>query len=223
MSETGPYCRYCGVKNEASAKFCHNCGRPTSLPAAPTTTATVGGTAGSTNKTRKTRSRKKTLGIVIVVIIGIFGGLYVLGLSSSSTSTTTTAPGALVNQTQQTEERIANLLGNDPNRINDPQWRQVATDILRTENMDNALLVIHSDTGWSAVVQDTNFVQESVDGFGSRSIEFECSTFGIFSHVVQKSTDTGVLNAYVAQNGHIVKQGGTGAAYGVVSIAGNCE
>ncbi|HYY68012.1 MAG TPA: hypothetical protein VE572_06675 [Nitrososphaeraceae archaeon] len=89
--------------------------------------------------------------------------------------------------------------------------------------MDNALLVIHSNTGWSAVVQDSNFIQESVDGFGPRSIEFECSPFGIFSHVVQKGSDTGVLNVYVAQNGHIVKQANTGAAYGAVSIAGNCE
>ncbi len=131
-------------------------------------------------------------------------------------------PGAQYTEQQQTDERIVRLLGNDPSRINDPQWLRVATDILRTENMTNALLVIHSNTGWSAVVQDSNFVQESVDGFGSRSIEFECSPFGIFSHVVQKSTDHGVLNVYVAQNGHIVKQANTGAAYGVVSIAGNC-
>jgi hypothetical protein len=48
-----------------------------------------------------------------------------------------------------------------------PQWRQVAMDIIRTENMDNALLVIHSDTGWSAVVEDSELVQESVDRFGN--------------------------------------------------------
>jgi hypothetical protein len=147
---------------------------------------------------------------------------FVNSANLSSTTTTTTTPGAVVNQTQQTEDRIARLLQNDPNRINDPQWRQVATDIIRTENMDNALLVIHSNTGWSAVVQDSDLVQESVDGFGSRSIAFECNTFGIFSHVVQKSTDTGVLNVYVAQNGQIIKQANTGAAYGIVSIAGSC-
>jgi hypothetical protein len=87
--------------------------------------------------------------------------------------------------------------------------------------MDDALLVIHSNTCWSAVVQNSDFVQESVDGFGSRSIEFECSPFGIFSHVVQKSTDYGVLNVYVAQDGRILKQAHTAAGYGVVSIAGN--
>jgi hypothetical protein len=79
---------------------------------------------------------------VILVIIGIFGALIDIGLSLSSTTTTTT-PVAVVNQTQQTEDRIARLLGNDPNRINDPQWRQVVMDVLRTENMDNASLVIY--------------------------------------------------------------------------------
>jgi hypothetical protein len=110
------------------------------------------------------------------------------------------------------------LIQNDPNRINDPQWRQVASDIIRTEKMDNTLLVIHSTTSWNAVVQDSNFVQESVDGFGSRSIEFECNTFGVFSHVVQKSTEGGVLNVYVAQKRHIIKQANNGTAYGVVFL-----
>jgi hypothetical protein len=216
VTAAGSYCRYCGAKIEPNSKFCSNCGRPTSLAAAPTA---GGGT--SSGRVRKTRSKKKTAGIVILVIIGIFGALIAIGLSTTTTTTTIT-PGSVVNQTQQTEDRIRQLLGNNPERINDPQWRQVATDILRTENMDNALLVIHSTTGWSAVVQDSNFVQESVDGFGARSIEFECGPFGIYSHVVQKSTESGVLNVYIAQNGHILKQANTGAAYGVVSIAGNC-
>ncbi|HJY15247.1 MAG TPA: hypothetical protein VJ225_04385 [Nitrososphaeraceae archaeon] len=45
---------------------------------------------------------------------------------------------------------------------------------------------------------------------------------GIYSHVVQKMSESGVLNMYVAQDGQILKQGGTGAADGVVSIAGEC-
>jgi hypothetical protein len=217
MAEVGPYCRYCGSKIEPTSRFCSNCGKPISLSEVPSASGDTSSGA------QKARSKKKIAGIVIIVIVGIFGALIAIGLSLSSTMTrTTTTQSEVVNQTQQTEERIARLLQNDPNRINDPQWRQVATDIIRTENMDNALLVIHSTTGWSAVVQDSDFVQESVDGFGSRSIEFECNTFGIYSHVVQKSTDTGVLNVYVAQNGQIIKQANTGAAYGVVSIAGNC-
>jgi hypothetical protein len=116
---------------------------------------------------------------VILVIIGIFGVLIAIGINSTTTRTTTPAP--VVNQTQQTEDRIARILGNDLERINDPQWRQVATDIIRTENMDNALLVIYSTTSWSAIVQDSDFVQRSVDGSGSRSIEFECGRFGIYS------------------------------------------
>lgn len=157
MTVAGSYCRYCGTKIEPNSRFCSNCGRPTALPAA---TPASGGGIGSSRAPKKTRSKKKIAVIVILVIIGIFGALIAIGLSLSSTRTTTTetAPGPVVNQTQQTEDRIARLLGNDPNRINDPQWRQVATDIIRTENMDNALLVIHSTTGWSAVVQDSDFL-----------------------------------------------------------------
>jgi hypothetical protein len=128
-------------------------------------------------------------------------------------------PGSQYNEQKRIEQTITRLLGND-----DPQWRQVVTDILRTENMhNNALLVIHSNISWSAVIQDSDFVLESVGGFGYRSIQFECSPFGIFSHVVNKNTDYGVLNVFVAQNGHIVKQANTGAPYGAVSITGNCE
>jgi hypothetical protein len=35
-------------------------------------------------------------------------------------------------------------------------------------------------------------------------------------------SEYGGLDAYVAQDGHILKQAGTAADYGVVSIAGNC-
>jgi uncharacterized membrane protein YvbJ len=125
----------CGAKIEPSSKFCPSCGRATSLAAAPAAD-------GSSSKARKKTSKKKIAGIVILVTIGIFGALIAIGLSLSSITITTT-PGAVVNQTQQTEDRIARLLGNDPNRINDPQWRQVAMDVLRTENMDNPSLVIY--------------------------------------------------------------------------------
>jgi len=101
-----------------------------------------------------------------------------------------TVMNSVSNQTQQTEDTIATLLGNEPERINDPAWGQVATDIIRTENRDNVVLVIHSTTGWTAVVHDSDFVQQTIDGFGSRSIFFKCNTFGIFSNVVQKTTDS---------------------------------
>jgi hypothetical protein len=69
-------------------------------------------------------------------------------------------------------------------------------------------------------------VQQSTDGYGVDSIVFKCDggfwMDGIYSHVVQKMSESGVLNMYVAQDGQILKQGGTGAAYGVVSTAGEC-
>lgn len=131
----------------------------------------------------------------------------------------------LTTNNSMTENRIRSLLANDPNRINNIHWLQVALDIISTNNTgDMAKLVIHSDTGWSAVVLDSNFVMRTVDGFGTRSIDFQCSGFGggIYSHVVQKDSESGVLNVFVAQDGRILKQAGTAADYGVVSIAGNC-
>ena len=98
-----------------------------------------------------------------------------------------------------------------------------ATDIIRTENWNNAVLVIHSTTGWRAVVQDSDFVQQTIDGFERASIYFKCNTSGIFSNVVQKTSETGDLDLFVAQNGHKAKEAHTSAAYGVVSMAGNCE
>jgi hypothetical protein len=88
--------------------------------------------------------------------------------------------------------------------------------------MDNALLVIHSDTSWSAVVQGSDFVQETIDGSGSRSIEVKCERNGIFPHVIQKDTESGVLNVYMAKDGQIVKQDNTAADYGVISLSGAC-
>lgn len=69
-------------------------------------------------------------------------------------------------------------------------------------------------------------MQQSTDGYGVDSVVFKYDggfwMDGIYSHVVQKMSESGVLNMYVAQDGQILKQGGTGAAYGVVSIAGEC-
>jgi hypothetical protein len=163
---------------------------------------------------------RKGIIIGIIVAVAVVAALVAMGINANSGSTT---PASIEgNQTQQNEDRIAAMLGNDPNRVNDPGWRQTATDILSTEHMDKALLVIHSDTSWSAVVQGSDFVQETVDGSGNRAIEVECEPNGIFSHVVQKGTVTGVIDVYMAQDGRIIKQGGTAAEYGVVSVAGNC-
>ena len=71
---------------------------------------------------------------------------------------------------------MAEILLNDPNRINDARWRQVAAEIILSETIGggNTILVIHSDTSWSAVVQDSDFVQQSTDGYGVDSVVFKC-------------------------------------------------
>ena len=53
----------------------------------------------------------------------------IIGISVLVSVTATTTAAA---QTQ--EEKIAAILGNDPNRINDPLERSIATSIIHTEN-----------------------------------------------------------------------------------------
>lgn len=171
---------------------------------------------------------KKGLIVGIIVVVVLIGGLAAIGLNAKKSDDGATSPASNNNNekqkgsSQQNEDRIAALLGNDPDRINNPGWRQTAQDIIRTENMDNALLVINSDTSWSEVVQGSDFVQETVGGTGSRSIDVKCGSGGIFSHVIQKGTEDGALNVYMAKDGHIIKQGSTAAEYGVVSLSGTC-
>src|SRR5215210_5155459 len=135
-------------------------------------------------RTSPSSSKKVIAGIVVITLLVAIGAVYA---AINIGNTQGTVMNSVSNQTQQTEDTIATLLGNEPERINDPAWGQVATDIIRTENRDNVVLVIHSTTGWTGVVHDSDFVQQTIDGFGSRSIFFKCNTFGIFSNVVQNN------------------------------------
>lgn len=155
------------------------------------------------------------------VLFGGIGAAVVIAILVGIASTAT--PASTNNNSEDLETRISSLLGNDPERIKDPTWRQVAQDVISTQDTGNrALLVIYSDTRWSGAIQNSDLVQQSIDGYGSKSIPVLCDAGGIYSVSFQKATDYGVLNLYMAQDGKIIKQGSTGAEYGVVTFAGNC-
>src|SRR5215216_3305150 len=85
-----------------------------------------------------------------------------------------TQPAAAATPTPtEQEQKIAAFLGNDPNKINNPIYRWVATEVIRTENTGNrALVIIVSDTSWSALIQDTDITQRTIDNSWSKSIDF---------------------------------------------------
>lgn len=180
-------------------------------------------------------SRKKGAGIAFLVIVGFFGfliaGAYTLGSSTEEDKTTATVtPTATATAQQQEqqptmEDRVTAFLQNSaPDRVNDPNWRNATEAIIESENRDYARLVIISDTDWSRVIMDSEFVMESFDGTGNGWTEFECGSgfMDTYSLSVQKQTESGNLVAIIAQDGKILKHAQTGAAYGMVTIAGDC-
>jgi hypothetical protein len=97
-------------------------------------------------------SKKKIVGIVIIAIVGFFGILFAIGASNLSASRAAAADLAKqispVNQPPAVEEQIKVILANDPNRINDIDWRQTALYIIVTGNTgDTAKLIVHASGG----------------------------------------------------------------------------
>jgi uncharacterized protein YneF (UPF0154 family) len=91
-------------------------------------------------------SKKKIVGIVIIAIVGFFGILFAIGASNLSASRAAAAD--LANQPPAVEEQIKVILANDPNRINDIDWRQTALYIIVTGNTgDTAKLIVHASGG----------------------------------------------------------------------------
>jgi hypothetical protein len=85
-----------------------------------------------------------------------------------------------------------------------------------------AFMEIDSDTNWQGSVLDTSMKSETKAGSGEGTIPFECSSFGIYSLVMQKQTEDGSLRIKVVRNGNLLKEGSTTAPYGLVSLAGQC-
>ena len=85
-----------------------------------------------------------------------------------------------------------------------------------------ARILIISNTEWSGVVQDSDFDQFSRDGSGMQTITFECGIDGIYASTFQKDTEGGELRVLVIQNGKEIDFQKTSAAFGIVSVSGEC-
>lgn len=99
----------------------------------------------------------------------------------------------------------------------------IQKDVARTQNMDDALLIIDSNTDWSGAVQGSDFVMESIAGSGYETREVVFESGGIYSLSFQKIREDGKWTVYIAENGQISKEASTQADYGIVSFAGTCK
>jgi hypothetical protein len=91
------------------------------------------------------------------------------------------------------------------------------------KNSNMAQVVIKSDGGWSAAINDDESRSHSVDGFGEKSIPIECDSGGMYSLVVQKSGEvSGTLIVEVIKNGSVSQRSTTSSASGVISVSGTC-
>ncbi|HEX2106347.1 MAG TPA: hypothetical protein VHF28_01330 [Nitrososphaera sp.] len=86
-----------------------------------------------------------------------------------------------------------------------------------------AEVVIRSDGGWSAEIQDSEFRSHSVEGIGDRTIPVTCSNDGTYSLTVQKSgAEAGTLNVEIVTDGIGSQRSTTTSVNGVISLSGTC-
>jgi hypothetical protein len=79
---------------------------------------------------------------------------------------------------------------------------------------------------WSGSIMDSELRLYSIDGRGDEIIPITCEErrygFGSYSVTFQKMDEDGTLSIAVVQDGQFLKQVSTSAAYGVVSLTGEC-
>ena len=94
-----------------------------------------------------------------------------------------------------------------------------------TDNPDKAYLMIVSLTTWQASIMDSGNDFTTIDGVGTRTLEFECTPglLSTYSVSVQKQTEEGGLSLDLVQGGRIIDRGRTTAQYGIVSLSGECN
>jgi hypothetical protein len=87
----------------------------------------------------------------------------------------------------------------------------------------NIVVVIKSDGGWSATIENGESRSYSVDGFGDRSIPIVCNSGGTYSLVVQKSGGaSGTLDVEVVKSGTVSQHTSSSSTNAVVSVSGTC-
>ncbi len=243
MSGTGSFCRYCGSKVEPNSKFCSNCGKPTSLPAAPM--ANSG--RGSDDKIRKKTNKTKILGIVVITLLVFFGALYALlnfvesrndgtNLAGSNTSTTSRQqpPADPLSDPQALIREVGSYMSQQdwqyPQQNGDMNMTRVATGIVVSKYLENSavVVVVPSEIGtcWSCSVMGSDNVQTTRDGCNTGYFSIPCSGFfGSYSLAIQRSDESsgGEFLVQVWKEGELLKEASTQASYGIVSFAGGCS
>lgn len=241
MSATGPYCRYCGAKNEPNSKFCSNCGKAASLPTPPT----AGAGMGSSNVGRKKTNKRKIVGIVVITLLVFFGALYALlnsiesrdgtNLARSNTSTISQQPPAdPLSDPQALAREVGAYMSQQgweyPQQNGDMNMTRVARGIVVSKYLENSAVVVvrpsEIGTCWSGSVMGSDNVQTTRDGCNTGYFSIPCSGFfGSYSLFMQRSDESsgGEFLIQVWKGGELLKQAGTTASYGVVSFAGGCN
>jgi hypothetical protein len=84
----------------------------------------------------------------------------------------------------------------------------------------------NADGAWSGSIMDSEFRSYSIEGYGDETIPITCNEgqygLGTYSLAIQKMEESGTLSVAVVQDGQVLKETSTSAAYGVVSLAGEC-
>ncbi len=87
---------------------------------------------------------------------------------------------------------------------------------------DQAVVKIHSNTDWSGSILDSSFDSATTAGHGDKNITIACTSFGIYSLAIQKQSASGGLAVSVIQDNKTLDSKTTTAAYGMVTLSGNC-
>jgi hypothetical protein len=88
--------------------------------------------------------------------------------------------------------------------------------------------VIHINTNgpWSGSIMDSEFRSYSVEDYWDETIPmtYNEGQYGLstYSLAIQKMEESRTLSVAVVQDGQVLKETSTSAAYGVVSLAGEC-
>ena len=107
---------------------------------------------------------------------------------------------------------------------------EATTEALETiPQAEGTFVVIETHRGlqnWSGSIMDSEFTMASRDGRGDETIPITCNegayNLGMYSLTIQKMEESGTLSVAVVQDGQVLKKTSTSAAYGVVSLAGEC-
>ena len=92
--------------------------------------------------------------------------------------------------------------------------------------INQAKLLVYSDTQWSGALQSSTFDFTEIDDRGDYDIIFDCTSSigreGVFGAKIQKTTQDGYLTLVVIQNQQIMAQNTTDEPFGDVLINGSC-